>query len=72
VPFTDEPQTGDAANPIVALDITDVESFEALDPTGRRAMEQQFMNRPEAEAKEAQRRRPKAPKFIKLQSAQQA
>jgi hypothetical protein len=51
VPFTDEPQTRDA-NPIVALDITDVESFEALDPTGRRAMEQQFMNRPQAEAKE--------------------
>jgi hypothetical protein len=52
VPFTDEPRTDDAANPIVALDITDIESFEALDPTGRRAMEQQFMNRPEAEAKE--------------------
>jgi hypothetical protein len=52
VPFSDEPHTGDAANPIVALDITDIESFEALDPTGRRAMERQFMNRPEAEANE--------------------
>ena len=54
VPFTAELQAGDAANPIVALDITDIESFEALDPTGRRVMERQFMNRPEAEASEGE------------------
>lgn len=52
MPFIDEPQSYDTANPIVALDITDIESSEALDPTGRRAMERQFVNRSETEGGE--------------------
>jgi hypothetical protein len=47
-PITDDLQTRDASNPIVAIDITDIESFEERDPTGRRAMERQFMPPPEA------------------------
>ena len=42
-PITDDLETGDASNPIVAIDITDIESLEERDPTGRRAMERQFM-----------------------------
>jgi hypothetical protein len=46
-PFTRELHAGNAANPIVAIDITDIESFEEQDPTGRRAMERQFMPPPD-------------------------
>jgi hypothetical protein len=34
---------GESANPIVAIDITDMQPFEERDPTGRRAMERQFV-----------------------------
>jgi hypothetical protein len=34
---------GKSANSIVAIDITDMQPREELDPTGRRAMEQQFV-----------------------------
>jgi len=46
-PLTHELKAGNAANPIVAIDITDIESFEEHDPTGRRAMERQFMPPPD-------------------------
>ena len=46
-PLTDGPRTASAANPIIAIEITDAETFEEQDPTGRRAMERQFMPPPE-------------------------
>ena len=41
--LTDGSRTASAANPIIAIEITDIEIFEEQDPTGRRAMERQFM-----------------------------
>src|ERR1700751_5019344 len=46
-PLMDGPGTASAANPIIAIEITDIEIFEAQDPTGRRAMERQYMPPPE-------------------------
>jgi hypothetical protein len=43
-PLTDDLQKGHAANPIAAIDITDIESFEEYDPTGQRAIERHFMS----------------------------
>jgi hypothetical protein len=40
--LTGIPQTASAANPIIAIEITDTEIFEEQDPTGRRTMERQF------------------------------
>jgi len=48
--LTDGSRTGSAANPIIAIEITDIETFEEQDPTGRRAMERQFMPPPEIES----------------------
>lgn len=45
----DGPGTASAANPIIAIEITDIETFEEQDPTGRRAMERQFMPPPESQ-----------------------
>jgi hypothetical protein len=45
--LTDGSRTTSAANPIVAIEITDIGIFEEQDPTGRRAMERQFMPPPE-------------------------
>jgi hypothetical protein len=42
-PLTDGPGTASAANPIIAIEITGVETFEEQDPTGRRAMKLQFI-----------------------------
>ena len=47
-PLTDRPRTASAANPIIAIEITDAETFEEQDPTGRRAMERQFIPPPES------------------------
>lgn len=46
-PFAEQLQVGDAADPIVAIDITGTECLEEHDPTGRRAMERQFMALPD-------------------------
>jgi hypothetical protein len=46
---TGAPRVAGAANPIIAIEITDTETFEEQDPTGRRAMERQFMPPPESE-----------------------
>ena len=46
-PVTDDLRSEHATDPIVAIDITDIESFEGWDPTGRRAMERQFMPVPD-------------------------
>ena len=47
--LTDIPRTASAANPIIAIEITDTEIFEEQDPTGRRTMERQFMSPPASE-----------------------
>jgi hypothetical protein len=47
--LTGAPRTASAANPIIAIEITDTETFEEQDPTGRRAMERQFMPPPESQ-----------------------
>jgi hypothetical protein len=47
VPFAENLRADDEVNSIVALEITDIEPREPLDPTGRKVMEQQFMNRAE-------------------------
>jgi len=46
--LADDLQAGDASNPIVAIEVTDIEAFEERDPTGRRAMERQFISPPDA------------------------
>jgi hypothetical protein len=43
-PITGDLHPGHAAAPIVAIEITDIETLEGHDPTGRRAMERQFMS----------------------------
>jgi hypothetical protein len=48
-PLKELPRTASAGNPIVAIEITDIETVEEQDPTGRRAMERQFMRPPENE-----------------------
>jgi hypothetical protein len=45
--LADSPQTASTANPIIAIEITDIEAFEEQDPTGRRTMARQFMPAPE-------------------------
>jgi hypothetical protein len=45
--LTDSSRMASAANPITAIEVTDIETFEEQDPTGRRAMERQFMPPPE-------------------------
>jgi hypothetical protein len=47
--LTSIPQRASAANPIIAIEITDTEIFEEQDPTGRRTMERQFMSPPDSE-----------------------
>jgi hypothetical protein len=42
--LTGIPRTASAANPIIAIEITDTEIFEEQDPAGRRTMERQFMS----------------------------
>jgi hypothetical protein len=41
-PLKELPRTASAGNPIVAIEITDIETVEEEDPTGRRAMEREF------------------------------
>ena len=41
-PMTDDFRLSNAADPIVAIEITDIETFEECDPTGRHAMARQF------------------------------
>jgi hypothetical protein len=41
-PLVDATGTASAANPIIAIEVTDIESVEDHDPTGRRTMERQF------------------------------
>jgi hypothetical protein len=41
-PLVDATGKASAANPIIAIEITDIESIDEHDPTGRRAMEGQF------------------------------
>ncbi|WP_426438633.1 hypothetical protein [Bradyrhizobium genosp. P] len=45
--LADQNLKGEFANPIVAIDITDMRPIEERDPTGRRAMEQQFATPPQ-------------------------
>ena len=47
-PLTSGPPAASVADPIIAIEITDIEAFEEQDPTGRRAMERQFMPPPES------------------------
>lgn len=49
-PLVDATETASVDNPIIAIDVTDIESVEELDPTGRRAMERQFALSPKHEA----------------------
>jgi hypothetical protein len=46
-PLPNGSRTASPANPIIAIEITDTEIFEEQDPTGRPAMERQFMPPPE-------------------------
>jgi hypothetical protein len=46
-PLVDRNLQGQSGNPIVAIDITDMLPREERDPTGRRAMERQFMTPPQ-------------------------
>ena len=46
--LTSGPPAASVADPIIAIEITDIETFEEQDPTGRRAMERQFMPPPES------------------------
>jgi hypothetical protein len=46
-PLVDQNLQGGSANPIVTIDITDMQPREERDPTGRRAMEQQFVTPPQ-------------------------
>jgi hypothetical protein len=46
--LVDGPGMATAADPIIAIEITDIETFEEQDPTGRRAMERQFIPPPES------------------------
>jgi len=46
-PLVDQYLQGVSANPIVAIEITDMQPREERDPTGRRAMEQQFVTPPQ-------------------------
>ena len=45
--LADRSLKGGSANPIVAIEITDMQPREERDPTGRRAMEQQFVTPPQ-------------------------
>ena len=45
--LTEQPRTRGTAPSILAIEITDTEDLKDLDPTGRRAMERQFMSRAE-------------------------
>ena len=45
--LADQKLKGEAVDPIVAIDITDMRPLEERDPTGRRAMERQFMTPPQ-------------------------
>jgi hypothetical protein len=45
--LADRDLKSESANPIVAIDITDMQPLEQRDPTGRRAMELQFVTPPQ-------------------------
>jgi hypothetical protein len=45
--LADQNLKSESANPIVAIDITDMQPLEERDPTGRRAMERQFVTPPQ-------------------------
>jgi len=45
--FVDRNLKGESVNPIVAIGVTDMQPREERDPTGRRAMEQQFVTPPQ-------------------------
>jgi hypothetical protein len=45
--LADQNLKGEPAHSIVAIDITDIQPLEERDPTGRRAMERQFMTPPQ-------------------------
>jgi hypothetical protein len=47
--LTEAPRTASAINPIIAIEITDAETFEEQDPTRRRTMERQSMPPPASE-----------------------
>jgi hypothetical protein len=49
-PLVDATGTASAANPIIAIEVTDIESVEEHDPTGWRAMHRQFALPPKNEA----------------------
>jgi hypothetical protein len=42
-PLNQDAETADALDPIIAIEIEDIDTLEELDPTGRRAMERQFL-----------------------------
>jgi hypothetical protein len=45
--LADQNLKNESANPIFAIDITDMQPLEERDPTGRRAMERQFVTMPQ-------------------------
>lgn len=49
-PLVDASGTASAANPIIAIEVTDIEDVEAHDPTGWHAMQRQFALPPRNEA----------------------
>lgn len=48
-PLVDATGMASAANPIIAIEVTDIENVEDHDPTGRRTMERQFALSPSKE-----------------------
>lgn len=46
-PLNQDLESADAFDPIIAIEIDDIETLEELDPTGRRAMELQIIQPPE-------------------------
>ncbi|TYL97450.1 hypothetical protein FXB40_08840 [Bradyrhizobium rifense] len=53
-PLVDATGMASAANPIIAIEVTDIESVEDHDPTGRRTMERQFALSPGKQAAQTQ------------------
>ena len=49
-PLVDATGMASAANPIIAIEVTDIERAEDHDPTGRRTMERQFAQTPGRES----------------------
>lgn len=63
-PLVDWNLRSESANPIIAVDITDMQPREERDPTGRRAMEQQFVTPPQDSMEAEQAATPETAQII--------